>query len=139
MDVAFFFGHITEYTEKMIKVFNADIHDLCKEGDAAFEPYIREHKISSDVDVITRTVTSSVRASVSATVSAGRAMKLPPEELKSFRIDTVIPDFASFPLMSMDVYENEPVFFLSKACTRYDSKHAVDYLQLLLASYIHFL
>jgi HD superfamily phosphohydrolase YqeK len=54
MDVSYSFGHIQKHTEKMVKVFNAGIHDLCKEGDAAaFVPYIREHQVSSDVDVIT--------------------------------------------------------------------------------------
>ena len=35
MDVSYFFGHITKSMEIMIKVFNAEIHAVCKEGDAA--------------------------------------------------------------------------------------------------------
>jgi hypothetical protein len=131
MDVSYSFGHIQKHTEKMVKVFNAGIHDLCKEGDAAaFVPYIREHQVSSDVDVITTTVTTSVRSSVSATVSAGLAAKFPPEELKSFRINAVMPNFDYLRAVTVDVFENEPIVSIESLYKVRVQFHTPLYLQL---------
>jgi hypothetical protein len=111
MGVDFVFGHITPHTEKMIKVFNADIHAASvSAGDAApYVPYVREHKVDTDPTAIANAVSSSVTSSISATVSAGKDKKVPARELKEFRIDTEIPDFTKLPAMQVEVYANEPI------------------------------
>ena len=50
-----------------------------------------------------------MRSSVTATVSAGKEKKLRVKELKTFRIDPEIPDFAKLPAMRVEVYANEPI------------------------------
>jgi hypothetical protein len=93
-------------------------------------PYIREHQVSSDVDVITTTVTTSVRSSVSATVSAGLAAKFPPEELKSFRINAVMPNFDYLRAVTVDVFENEPIVSIESLYKVRVQFHTPLYLQL---------